>query len=121
MSLDNELTIALGKHSIWKGKIKAAITSGNVDEVESIVSDDYKCDFGKWLYSEGTVELFSEDGYYEEIKKLHKDIHEHVKKLLNMVKSGNKDKAIESFEGEMVDYFRRFTSVIMKECKNIEA
>jgi hypothetical protein len=126
MGLVNELSAALGKHSIWKGKIKLALTKGNLSEINDIVNDCHKCDFGKWLYDSGTVRKFKESGcynYYSEIELLHKRIHEEANAILKEAKNGNAGKAIKSFssDGEMSKIFMEFTKSINKIVKTLAA
>ena len=126
MGLVNELSTALGKHSIWKGKIKLALVNGNVDSVNDIINDCHKCDFGKWLYDNNTVIEFKEcdcSDYYKELELLHKKIHEAAKEIIREAKKENKDKALQSFDadGEMSKVFLEFTKTISKISKLISA
>jgi hypothetical protein len=121
MDLLNELSEALGKHSIWKGKIKRAIIDNTVDSVNDIVNDHHKCDFGKWLYDNKTIKEFEKcdcSDYYKELELLHKKIHEAAKEIIREAKK-NKDKALQSFdtEGEMFKVFMEFTKTINKIAK----
>lgn len=119
MGLIDELLSALGKHSLWKGKIKIALTNGNLADIKEIVTDNHKCDFGKWLYDNNTVAEFKEGGfdtYYNEIELLHKQVHKVATEILNEANKGNKDKALQSFEtgGKMSKIFMEFTKSINK-------
>jgi hypothetical protein len=60
MGLGDELSNTLGKHSIWKGKIKKSLTKGNESVLKNIFEDYHTCDFCKWLYTNHTVAEFKE-------------------------------------------------------------
>jgi hypothetical protein len=126
MGLMNELSTALGKHSIWKGKIKLALMKGDADSVNDIVKDYHKCDFGKWLYDSGTVAEFKESGcynYYSEIELIHKRVHEAAAEILKHANKGDTDQALQSFNsnGEMSKVFLEFTKTINKIAKSLAA
>jgi hypothetical protein len=126
MGLVNELSAALGKHSIWKGKIKMALMRGDVDSVNDIVKDYHKCDFGKWLYDSRTVAEFKECNcynYYNEIELLHKRIHEAAAEILKRAHKDDIDQALQSFnsDGEMSKVFLEFTKTINRVVKSLAA
>ena len=126
MGLLDELSTALGKHSIWKGKIKMALMKGNISEVNDFVKDNHKCEFGKWLYDDNTVAKFKQCGcynYYDEIELLHKKVHEAATEVLREANKGNTDKALQSFDtgGEMSNIFMEFTKSISKLVKSLAA
>ncbi|MDY6820924.1 MAG: CZB domain-containing protein [Deferribacterota bacterium] len=96
MDLSKELSQALGKHSIWKNKIKRAITTGQLDTIMDIVVDYHECDFGKWLCSNEVTKKFSGNKFYEEIKIYHKKIHEEAKEIVELAKK-DREKALKMF------------------------
>jgi hypothetical protein len=55
MDLINELLDALKKHRLLRGRIKMILVNDDLTIAEQIVTDHYKCDFGKWLHNSDTV------------------------------------------------------------------
>lgn len=109
MDLSKELSQALGKHSIWKGKIKKAIATGQVDTIMDMVVDDHKCDFGKWLYSKEVARRLNGNKSYEELKIFHKRIHEEVKEVIELAKT-NLEKALKMFNESTL--LRQFANIV---------
>ena len=119
MDLINELLDALKKHRLLRGRIKLALTNDNLTDAEQIVTDHYKCDFGKWLRNSNTIAEFKRSGcfnYYKEIDLLHQKIHEETIELLKDVKLGEKAKVLEFFssDGKMNKIFKELIRSIKK-------
>ena len=119
MDLINELLDALKKHRLLRGRIKLALTNDNLTDAEQIVTDHYKCDFGKWLRNSNTIAEFKRSGcfnYYKEIDLLHQKIHEETIQLLKEVKHGEGTKVFEFFspDGEMNKIFKELIKSVRK-------
>ena len=126
MDLINELLDALKKHRLLRGRIKLALTNDNLTDAEQIVTDHYKCDFGKWLRNSNTIAEFKRSGcfnYYKEIDLLHQKIHEETIELLKDVKLGEKAKVLEFFssDGKMNKIFKELIRSIKKVAHTLAA
>ena len=50
MSLQDEITKAVGAHGVWKMRLRTAIDTGKADANAADVAKDNACAFGQWLY-----------------------------------------------------------------------
>jgi methyl-accepting chemotaxis protein len=77
---NQKLTMDLAKiaHLLYKSDLKEAIVEEN--NVEKISYTE--CEFGKWLYSDNTREIFSCYNEFKELLKLHETIHVSANELL---------------------------------------
>jgi methyl-accepting chemotaxis protein len=77
---NQKLTMDLAKmaHLLYKSDLKEAIVEEN--NVEKISYTE--CEFGKWLYSDNTREVFSCYNEFKELLKLHETIHVIANELL---------------------------------------
>ena len=120
MDLINELLDALKKHRLLRDRVKMALTKNdNITDIEQIVTDHHKYDFGKWLHNTNTIAEFKKNGcfnYYKEIDLLHQKIHEETIQLLKEVKHGEGTKVFEFFspDGEMNKIFKELIKSVRK-------
>ncbi len=93
MSIQNEIKNAIAAHSLWKSRLRAAITSGTSEFSPEKVRADNNCDFGKWLYGmpkQGQAKVAS---MAETVRKQHAEFHKVAADVLRLALSGKKDEA----------------------------
>lgn len=94
----NSLDKAIAAHATWKRRLKAAADTGQSDASPQAVAVDNQCEFGKWLYSDGTKLSPAEKGAdFENVKRLHAQFHQCAAHTLG--KALKRDKA--GYEGDM--------------------
>lgn len=79
------------KHSQWKTRMHTFLNgSGTMTESEAVSHRD--CDLGKWLYSDGTAN-YGHLPAFQELERIHKDMHAAVKDIVTLKNSGKMDEA----------------------------
>ena len=78
-------------HLSWKIRLREFL-DGREDITESQAVSHRDCDLGKWLYSEA-MEKYRDDREIRELEKLHTELHDIVKHVLQMKYSGNSSSA----------------------------
>lgn len=86
------LDFAITAHVGWKMKLLNAIQNGEVLD-RALVSQDNKCDFGKWLYGEGPKSHGTIPEFHD-VRRKHKAFHETVASVVDLLIQGNKESAI---------------------------
>ena len=89
---------AVGAHSMWKARLKAAIASGKVEPAVDIIAKDDQCAFGKWLYGKEIEAADRMSPYYKKVIALHAEFHRQAARVAGEVLAGNKDTAIAHME-----------------------
>lgn len=78
------------------------------------VPDHTRCDFGKWLYDQEGMQHLAAFPEVHAMEKLHQDVHESIKKILNTSKeqrmSEDGKKILQSFK----DTCNRFIEILEK-------
>ncbi|OQX74398.1 MAG: hypothetical protein B6D59_02770 [Campylobacteraceae bacterium 4484_4] len=89
-------------HIYFKNRAYSSVANGKVNPKE--FADETRCNFGKWLNSEGK-KLFGKSQYFPKIVEHHRELHKLVASNLNCVHDGaclanksNHDKIIKVFE-----------------------
>jgi methyl-accepting chemotaxis protein len=91
----SELAAALDKaiaaHGTWKRRLKSAMDSGQSDVAPQVVAADNNCDFGKWLYSDGTrLSATAKGADFDAVKKLHAEFHRCAADALSKALNGDR-------------------------------
>lgn len=94
------LQVGMIAHLQWKSKL-SDFFYGIEELTLADVPDHTGCDFGKLLYS-GVIEEFSDFGEMNVLERLHKEIHDDIKRLIQMPKEDRKSakgkQALEDFK-----------------------
>ena len=114
MSLDDEITKAIGAHGIWKMRLRSAIDSGKADADPAEVSKDNGCAFGQWLYGSSIPAAVHASADYTAVRKLHADFHKCAGKVLDCVVHGQKAQADTLMAGEYSKVSGDLTAAMMK-------
>jgi Chemoreceptor zinc-binding domain len=93
MSLQDEITKAIGAHGVWKMRLRTAIESGKADANAADVAKDNACPFGQWLYGAAVPPAARASADYAAVRKLHADFHKCAAKVIECVGHGDKAKA----------------------------
>ena len=89
--LKHEFESALTKHILFKSKVKSYLYGSNTP-LESIF-DLRQCNFGIWLQNNG-LPLYGHVPEMQQLDQVHRNIHEHAIKLINLKKAGQTEEAI---------------------------
>jgi methyl-accepting chemotaxis protein len=114
MSLDDEITKAIGAHGVWKMRLRSAIDSGKSDADAVEVAKDNVCAFGQWLYGSTIPAAAHASADYTAVRKLHADFHKCAAKVLDCVTHGHKAQADVLMHGEYTKVSGDLTAAMMK-------
>ena len=114
MSLQEEITKAVGAHAVWKLKLRTAIDVGKADAQAADVAKDNACAFGQWLYGATLTPADKASPSYSAVRKLHADFHKCAAKVIECVGTGDKAKANALMDGEYAKVSASLTSAMMK-------
>jgi hypothetical protein len=93
MSLQDEITQAIGAHGMWKTRLRCAIDTGKTDTNDTNVGKDDQCEFGQWLYGPTIDAATKTSGDFREVQKLHAEFHKAAAHVLKIALEGNKAEA----------------------------
>jgi len=93
MSLQDEISKAIGAHALWKKRLISAIDTGESDFAPEKVCTDNQCEFGKWLYGATITAADKTGGDYDNVRKLHAEFHKIAADVLRLALSGKKAEA----------------------------
>jgi methyl-accepting chemotaxis protein len=114
MSLQDEITKAIGAHGVWKMRLRTAIDSGKADANAADVAKDNACAFGQWLYSAAIPASARASADYASVRQLHADFHRCAGKVLECVGHGDKAQADVLMAGDYTRISGDLTSAMMK-------
>jgi hypothetical protein len=114
MSLEDEITKAIGAHGMWKMRLRSAIDSGKADVNSVEVAKDNVCPFGQWLYGSTIPTPTRASADYASVRKLHADFHKCASKVLECVALGHKAEADALMVGEYAKVSGDLTTAMMK-------
>lgn len=93
MTLDEQLTAAIGAHGLWKGKLRTAVDSGTYELRADVIRDDRRCNFGKWLHGTSLDSPTRASTHYHTCVELHRNFHEAAANVVSLVEAGDKSNA----------------------------
>lgn len=100
--LRNTLRMKLEDHRRWAAEVSKGIITHTPLQVET---DPEKCNFGKWLASDGTARIMAEDDRLKEIlhqlKEPHKQLHASAVTINNLINTKNMQAAASVFNSEI--------------------
>lgn len=114
MSLQDEITKAIGAHGVWKMRLRTAIDSGKADANAADVAKDNVCPFGQWLYGSTVPAAARASADYTAVRKLHADFHQCAAKVIECVGHGDKAKADALMAGDYAKISGDLTAAMMK-------
>ena len=114
MSLQDEITKAIGAHGVWKMRLRSAIDNGKADANASDVAKDNACAFGQWLYGSTVPTAARASADYTSVRKLHADFHQCASKVLECVGHGDKAGADALMASDYAKVSGDLTSAMMK-------
>ncbi len=124
LRFETELKFAIIKNQSYFEKIISEVSKNS--EVNTSIILDYKnCDFGKWLYSETTINVIGNHPKYTTVEKLHSQFHSLVEDFVKKYSNGDidgKDKVlkeirliisdIENILNELINNFNKEITVV---------
>lgn len=100
MNFRSQINKAIGAHSLWKDRLRAAVDSGKSKlTVEQVAKDD-ACELGRWLAGASIPEALKKTGDFEACRELHAEFHKAAAHVLRLAISGNKAAALTALGGE---------------------
>lgn len=111
MSLQEEISKAIGAHGMWKQRLKQAIDGGSSEFTVERVKADNNCDFGKWLYSLGDKEKGTAN--FKSVRELHADFHKVASDVLGKALKGDKTAATAAMDGAFASASSKLTAAMM--------
>lgn len=94
MTIEDQITRAIGVHGQWKFRLTEAIDTGASEFDPDTVKFDDRCEFGKWLHEETSAEERGGE-HYRKIVELHAKFHTMASAILREAVAGDKDHARE--------------------------
>ncbi|MEE9414046.1 MAG: CZB domain-containing protein [Acidimicrobiales bacterium] len=94
MTIEDQITRAIGVHGQWKFRLTQAVDTGASEFDPDVVKFDNRCEFGKWLHEEITPEE-QVAGHYSHVVELHAKFHTLASNILREAVAGDKDHARE--------------------------
>ena len=75
-------------HIIWNVRLRCFLDGGECISEDKIVS--YRnCCLGRWIYSHG-FDKYSSISYMKELEEVHRNLHDVVRRVIQLKNSGNK-------------------------------
>jgi hypothetical protein len=116
MSMQEEITKAIGAHGMWKARLRLAIDTGKTDASVADVGKDNVCAFGQWLYGSTLEAAARNSADFKEVQKLHAEFHKIAAQVLQLGLQGKKveaDKMIAQ-DSAFSDVSGRLTSAMVR-------
>lgn len=103
---------AITAHSAWKTRLRSALESGMVPDVNTVRGDNL-CDLGKWIHGEGKeLEVKPE---LQDLRAKHARFHVAAAAVVNLIAAKKKAEAAQSLEsGEFAHASREVIAAITK-------
>jgi len=92
-----EFSMAKLAHQQWKFRLRQFLDDQEQMSTSDAVSHR-DCDFGKWLYTEGLAQYGNTIPDINRLEKVHADMHQAVRNVLEQKNSGNKAQAEEGYK-----------------------
>lgn len=91
VTVEGQITNAIGAHGAWKKRLLVAIAAGKHNEDVAAVALSDRCAFGKWLRD--TVPVERDVECHERALALHAEFHVEAASVLRLVSGGKLDEA----------------------------
>jgi methyl-accepting chemotaxis protein len=101
-------------HMQWRSRLEAVLNGKQALRPEEVASDR-ECEFGKWYYGEGRV--LNDRSSFKEVGDLHAKVHQHAKKIAELVQQGNKEAAkslMQEFESVREQFFTALDALYLR-------
>lgn len=113
MTIEDEITKAIGAHGTWKRRLQAAIDSGKADADPHEVAKENVCPFGQWLYGSTIPAAARQRPDYGTVRELHAKFHKCAASVLECVAQGQKAQATALMAGDYTKISADLTSAMM--------
>ncbi len=100
MKLRDQINKAIGAHSLWKDRLRAAIEAEHSKLTVDQVAKDDNCEFGKWLHGASIPEALRKTSDFEACRELHAEFHKAAAQVLRLAVSGNNAAALAALGSE---------------------
>ncbi|MBN1765584.1 MAG: CZB domain-containing protein [Sedimentisphaerales bacterium] len=100
-------------HSLWKQKL-ADLLAGKISLDSSEITDQHKCEFGQWYFSEGS-EKYGHLDVFQDIETSHQRVHETARKVAQLANDGKKQEAREHYQ-----HFHNLTAKLFEQLDLLE-
>lgn len=95
--MKQQIEKAVAAHGAWKTRLENAIETGKIDIPVATIKLDNQCEFGKWLYGDGSAAGHMDR--YHKVKELHAQFHAAAGHVAELATSGKKDDAKQALGG----------------------
>jgi len=96
MSGSLDLSAAKTAHLAWRAKLRRFLDGkGDIGEDEAVCHTE--CALGKWYYAGGAAERYGNIQEMAEIEDPHKEMHELVREILDLKRSGKEQDAEQAY------------------------
>jgi diguanylate cyclase (GGDEF)-like protein len=79
---EKNLLVHFEKHLIWMDRLAKAVAARDIVAMPDVEPD--KCDFGKWLYSDGAA-LIRDKSHYQHLLESHASMHDVTKEICHVL------------------------------------
>ena len=93
MTLDKQISMAIGAHGLWKSRLRSAVSNGIGDLKLNVVRDDHACEFGKWLHGPELDAAVKSSKHHATCADLHHRFHGAAAHVLSLIAAGHKKDA----------------------------
>lgn len=98
MSIDQEITKAIGAHGLWKARLGSILTTGRSDLPVETIAADNACDFGRWLYG-NTIDAAAKASLdFQRCRELHARFHKAAAETAGLALAGRHEEAKKSMD-----------------------
>jgi hypothetical protein len=108
-----EIDKAIGAHSMWKARLKSAISTGKSEVPVATIKVDNQCAFGQWLYGQTLNASDKTTPDYKTVKDLHAEFHKVAARVAELATSGKQAEADQVLSQEFADASLKLTTAMM--------
>ena len=106
------LNKAIVAHSAWKTRLRTALESGTIPDVNTVKVDNL-CDLGKWIHGEGKEHEASP--VFQDLRTKHARFHTAAAAVVTLIAAKNKPEAEKSLDaGDFAKASQEVVAAIIK-------
>ncbi|MCL4470649.1 MAG: CZB domain-containing protein [Sulfuricella sp.] len=109
-----EIDKAIGAHSLWKARLKSAISTGKSEVPVATIKVDNQCAFGQWLYGQTLSASDKTTPDYKTVKDLHAEFHKVAARVAELATSGKQAEADQVLSHEFAAASLKLTTAMME-------
>ena len=110
--LKDQITAAIGAHSLWRNRLQDAIRAGKSDLDATKVERDDQCELGKWLHS--PLDEATKGPQYRKVCEQHALFHKEAARVLRVALTGKKDDATKLLDSDFTKISSGLVGLLME-------